>query len=91
MSDEKCSVKGCNQPAEYEVIFYDVYLHPTNPVTVFYERHESCPFVCQEHLSQNERNAKTQLDKPELRAYRNHVDYPHTKSEGQGFVIYRPL
>jgi hypothetical protein len=89
MTKVKCSVKGCKNAADYEVIFYDVYLYAD--VNVFYERHESCPFICHRHMGENERKAATGLDDRNLRAYRGSVDYPHARSGGQGFVIYRPL
>ncbi len=85
----KCAVTGCEREAKYEVIFYDVYLYAD--VTVFYERHESCPFICHQHMAENEHGAKTGLPDPNLRAYRGVVDYPHARSAGQGFVTYRPL
>ena len=90
MGDVQCSVRGCDSRAEYEVIFYDVYLYLPD-VDVFYERHESCPFICHKHMNENERGAKTGLPDANLRAYRGCVDYPHAQSRGQGFVIYRPL
>lgn len=52
------SVKGCKQDASYEVIFYDVYLN-TPDVSVFYERHESYPYLCRKHMEENARGAKT--------------------------------
>ncbi len=90
MANQKCSVEGCDRNADYEVIFYDVYLHPSD-VTVFHQPHESCPFICHTHMAENERGAPTGSGDENLRAYRGHVDYPHARSEGQGFVIYRPL
>jgi len=87
----KCNVKGCASKAEYEVIFYDVYLHGSE-VGVYYQRHESCPYLCQHHLTENERGAATdKLGDERLRQYRGKVDYPYTHSGGQGFCIYRPL
>lgn len=88
--NRECSVRGCRKSADYEAIFYDVYLHLYGDVRVFYQAHESCPFICQEHLNENERNAKTSLANPRWRAYRGSVQYPHSHSSGQGFVIYRP-
>jgi len=85
----KCSVKSCSSNADYEVIFYDVY--PYSEVTVSYERHESCPYLCQHHLDENERGAKTGLADENLRRYRGVVDYPHARSGGQGFCIYKPI
>lgn len=81
----KCSVQGCEDLANYDVIFYDVY--SSGP---FYEKHESCPYLCDAHMLENEKGAETGLDDPQLRKYRGRVKYPHTHSGGQGFVIYRP-
>ena len=87
----KCCANGCDNEADYEVIFYDVYLHESSNVGIFYERHESCPFFCETHLTENERGANTGMGDPKLRRYRGHIDYPHAQSDGQGFCIYRPL
>ena len=84
-----CSVQGCKSSAEYEVIFYDVY--PYGEVTVFYQPHESCPYLCHKHLAENELGAKTDMEDKNLRRYRGMVDYPYASSGGQGFNIYRPL
>jgi hypothetical protein len=86
----KCCAQGCNHEAEFEVIFYDVYLQRSG-VRIFYEPHESCPYLCQSHLTENELEAKTELSDKSLRRYRGSVDYPHAQSDGQGFCIYRPL
>jgi hypothetical protein len=85
-----CSARGCENEADFEVIFYDVYLY-INEVRVFYERHESCPYFCRAHMAENERGARTDLGDKNLRKYRGSVDYPHAQSVGQGFCIYRPL
>ena len=85
-----CSVSGCRKLAEYEVIFYDFYVKSGEP---FYMRHDTCPFLCADHVRENELRAKV-IGKPETegaRTYRSAMDYPHTKSDGQGFVIYSPL
>lgn len=86
----KCSVDGCDEDADYEVIFYDVY-PPFDNVQVFYEPHESVPYICQGHLNENEAGADNGLGDPRLRKYRGRIGYPLTPSGGQGFVIYRPL
>ena len=86
----KCSVTDCKNEAEYEVFFYDVYLH-VGQVDVLNEQHESCPYLCQQHLNENERGAQTDLGDERLRRYRGGVQYPHAKSAGLGFCIYKPL
>lgn len=86
---QQCSVKGCSERAGYEVVFYDFYLTQGEP---FYERHASCPFICSEHLKENEMTAETGGETgSKIRQYRGRVKYKHTKSGGQGFCIYRPL
>lgn len=82
----KCSVHGCEATADYDVIFYDVYSS-----SAFYQEHESCPYLCDAHMLENEREAVTGLNDPQLRKYRGRVKYPYTHSGGQGFVIYRPI
>ena len=47
----KCAVKGCNQDAYVEVILYDVY---PERKTVFFERDFTCPYLCANHMAQNE-------------------------------------
>jgi hypothetical protein len=90
---EICFVPNCNKEADYAVIFYDVYLRGsgTGDVTVFYHPHESCPYICQHHLNENELQAENGLEDEQLRRYRRRMGYPHTQSGGQGFCIYRPL
>jgi hypothetical protein len=82
-----CSVPNCDKAAAYEVVFYDVY----RSKEVFYKLHESCPYLCDPHMIENEDGAETGLADVQLRKYRGLVKYPHTRSGGQGFVIYRPL
>lgn len=84
-----CSVDGCASDANYEVVFYDVYPH--GEIMVFYEPHNSCPYLCQKHLDENERGAETGLPDANLRRYRGMVNYPHAQSGGQGFCIYKPI
>lgn len=97
---QKCSVGDCKEAADYDVIFYDVYLYPIS-TDVFYKRHESCPFLCHKHMAENEQHAIPELpsevvlpvtmEARRLREYRGHVRYPHARSGGEGFCIYKPL
>lgn len=92
MDQPICSVPGCQLTASHEVVLYDLYLD--HDVRVFYERHATCPYLCDLHLSENEHGAQVMYDQPldeQCRAYRGTVKYPHTQSFAQGFVIYRPL
>ena len=78
-----CSVKGCTNEAIHEVILYDFYLHDG---TVFFEQDYTCPFICAEHATENEEEARGE------RRPRGDVDYPYTNQHGaQGFTIYRPI
>ena len=80
---EKCNIHGCKKPAEYEVILYDVYLYDEH---VFFERDFTCPFLCGEHMAENETYAAGTRDP------RGYVRYPYSNQEGAlGFTIYRPL
>jgi hypothetical protein len=80
---EKCNVRGCKNPAEFEVFLYDVYVPDER---VFFERDFTCPFLCGEHMAENERHASG------TRAPRASVHYPYSNQEGAlGFTIYRPL
>jgi len=79
----KCSVSGCTADAVCEVILYDVYLHDG---TVFFEQDYTCPYLCAEHVVENEAEAKGE------RKPRGVVTYPYTNQHAaQGFTIYRPL
>ena len=78
-----CSVKDCGKNATCEVILFDVYM---NNGDVFFEQDHTCPYLCAEHILENERGARG------VRAPRGSVDYPFTNQESaQGFTIYRPL
>ena len=89
MKKQRCCVTECSDDAGYEVIFYDFYLMQGEP---FYKRHTSCPFICAEHLKENELTATVDgKGETNNRQYRGHVKYKHTPSHGHGFCIYRPL
>jgi hypothetical protein len=79
----KCAVEGCKNPARVEVILYDVY-----PVEghVLFEQDYTCPYLCAEHMVENEKKAKG------VRKPRGSVSCPYSNKDGaQGFTIYRPL
>lgn len=81
----KCSVEDCGQPAEYEVVLYDYYDFFEDPET-FYEQDYTCPFLCQQHLDINEKNARGE------RRPRGMVYYPYTNRHGaQGYSKYNPI
>lgn len=78
-----CSVSSCNKQADYEVILYDVY---PDDEDVFFERDMTCPFLCAEHMAENELKATG------IREPRGEVRYPYSNQHNaQGFTIYRPL
>ena len=80
-----CSAEGCHNAAEYEVVLYDFYDFHENPET-FYEQDYTCPFLCQEHLDLNEKNAEGE------RRPRGTVYYPYTnKHRAQGYSKYNPI
>ena len=80
---EKCNIHGCKKPAEFEVILYDVYPYDE---LVFFQRDFTCPFLCGEHMAENELYASG------IREPRGYVRYPYSNQEAaQGFTIYRPL
>ncbi len=49
-----CSVEGCGRAADVEVRLYNVY----HDGTVFDERDDTCPFLCQRHVAENEQRAQ---------------------------------
>jgi hypothetical protein len=82
---QKCRVHGCDKKAEFEAILYDVYPYPAF-ADVFFQQDFTCPYLCAEHMVQNEVHSKG------IRQPRGHVHYPFTnRHEAQGFTIYRPL
>jgi hypothetical protein len=78
-----CSVKGCPRKAEYEVYLYDYY----GPyVGEFYEQDFTCPFLCEPHLQENEKQAEGE------RIPRGSISYPYSNREGaQGYSKDAPI
>jgi len=66
--ETKCKVKGCSNPADYEVFLYDYYAETNN---TFFERHQSCGFICEYHMQINEEKADSK------REPRGFVSYPY--------------
>lgn len=76
-----CRVHKCTRIAYFEVILYDVY-----PGDVFFKQDYTCPYICQDHMTENEEKASG------IREPRGRMRYPFTNRYGaQGFTIYRPL
>lgn len=79
----KCSVNGCANLADFEVVLYDYYDYMKE---TFYEQDFTCPFICQHHLDENEKEAKGE------RRPRGVVYYPYTnRHHAQGYSKYNPL
>lgn len=77
-----CSVDGCKNQAEYEVIFYDYY---TGINSVHFAQDYTCPFICDEHMQENEAGSRG------IREPRSHINYPFTKRHGgQAYTKYLP-
>ncbi len=71
----KCSVSGCANSATVEARLYDVYPYE-HQASVFDEQDFTCPYLCDEHLVENERQAVGE------RRPRGSVRYPHTNRDG---------
>lgn len=79
-----CSVAGCEKPAAVEVRLFDIYLG-YDP-EIFDKRDFTCPFLCADHLAENEATA---AGKREPRGF---VQYRYTnRDRAQGFSTYRKL
>lgn len=79
----KCAVPACGRLAEYEVYLYDYYpFHDEE----FFEQDLTCPFLCDEHMEENEKKAKGD------RKPRGYVEYPFSNGHhAQGYTTYAPL
>jgi hypothetical protein len=79
-----CSVAGCDKTAAVEVRLFDIYLgyHPE----VFDKRDFTCPFLCAEHVAENETTA---VGKHEARGFVQ--DRYTNRDKAQGFSTYRKL
>lgn len=79
----KCYVDECGRDADYEVYLYDYYPGLEHE---FYEQDFTCPFLCEAHMEENEREAEGH------REPRGIVHYPHTNRHGaQGYTKYAPV
>lgn len=50
-----CAVEGCGKPAYVEVFLYDFI---STTIEVFCQRDETCGFLCEQHLEENEASAE---------------------------------
>lgn len=79
----RCSAVDCDHPAEFEVYLYDYYPSENEE---FFEQDFTCPFLCCEHMEENERRAKGD------KRPRGYVEYPFSNGHGaQGYTKYAPL
>ena len=78
-----CSVEHCTRLPDYEVVLYDYYAFMNE---TFYEQDYTCPFICQNHMEENERTAKGE------RRPRGNCIYLYTNRGGaQGYAKYNPI
>jgi len=81
--DTKCSVEGCERIADFDVILYDYYLKRNEE---FVEQDQTCPFICKQHMGENELRASGE------RRPRGTTTYPYTNQQlAQGYTRYLPL
>ena len=82
MKSPKCSVPDCQHDATVQVRLYVVY--PDG--TVFNEEDHTCPFMCRDHVQENELRARGE------RKGRAVVTYPYSnQNDALGFTIYLPF
>lgn len=78
----RCGAPSCDDAAAVEVTLYDVY--PDGQV--FFEQDYTCPYLCEDHVAENERSVSGE------RRPRRITVYKYTNQNGaQGFTIYRPI
>ena len=78
-----CSVSDCRKVAVCKVFRQDFDIAGGEPIC---DPDDSCPYLCREHLTENEQQAKG------IRNLRGLVTYPHTnKLKLKGVSIYMPL
>lgn len=78
-----CRVNGCNSPATVKVFLHDEY---QNPQDVFHEQDKHCPYLCDQHMQENELNAVG------VREPRGVVEYPYTNQRhANGWSVYEAI
>ena len=78
-----CSVAGCDTFAPCEVLLYDVY---TDIEEVFIERDYTCPFLCRQHMVENELSCQGKREPGGDCAY-----LFTNQEQARGFTVYKPL
>jgi hypothetical protein len=80
-----CAVPGCTKGAAVEVRLFDIYSLPGD-VEIFDQQDSTCPYLCEEHVAENERRAIG------TRAPRDLTRYPFSNRHGaQGVTTYRAI
>ncbi|MFJ1470124.1 hypothetical protein [Massilia orientalis] len=80
-----CAVHGCTRDAAVEVRLFDLY-ERTDGVRIFDQQDYTCPYLCDEHVAENERGAIG------TRAPRDITQYPFSNQHrAQGVTTYRPV
>jgi len=80
-----CAVPECTREAAVEVRLFDLYDLP-NGIKIFDAQDYTCPYLCHEHVAENERGATG------TRAPRDVTRYPFSNQHGaQGVTTYRPV
>jgi hypothetical protein len=82
MNHHICSVQDCSNQATAEVMLYDVY----ESGEVFFERDFTCPYLCPQHVAENEASIQGERNPETI------TNYKYTNQHSaQGFTVYRPL
>lgn len=85
--ESQCCAGGCRRRPDYIVLLYDHY----SDDTVFFEQDFTCPFLCEDHMRENEHGIGSQ-GLGERRRPRGRYEYPYSNRGGaQGYSKYWPL
>lgn len=80
-----CAVPGCSRGAAVEVRLFDIF-DLTHGIKIFDAQDYTCPYLCHEHVAENERGAIG------TRAPRDVTRYPFSNRHvAQGVTTYRPI
>lgn len=85
--ETQCSVDGCSNRPDYIVLLYDHY----DPEPIFFEQDYTCPFLCEDHMQENERGVGN-AGAGERRYPRAFNRYPYSnRFSAQGYTKYSPM
>jgi len=83
----KCSVENCSNDPDYLILLYDHYSNGN----IFVEQDYTCPFLCEEHMQENERGIGNK-GIGDLRYPRSVNYYPYSNQNcAQGYTRYFPI